>query len=142
VGYKTQWKKERPKDNPGINTISKEDFMKGVGGVWSIQPETQGLTMANFPVALPKLCIELLTFKDDVVLDPFMGSGTTAIACLETNRQYIGFELSPNYHAIAENRIANYVRTGNTTLPRPKKTNIKKSKTIKMANPDLLEFAQ
>jgi site-specific DNA-methyltransferase (adenine-specific) len=71
-----------------------------------------------------------------------MGSGKTDIACLETNRHYIGFELSPNYHAIAENRIANYVRTGNTTLPRPKKTNIKKSKTIKMANPDLLEFAQ
>lgn len=106
IGYKSEWKKVRPKDNPGINTISKEDFMKGVGGVWNITPETKGLTKANFPVALPKLCIELLTFKDDIVLDPFMGSGTTAIACLETDRQYLGFELSSNYHKISEDRIS------------------------------------
>lgn len=128
VGYKSKWKKERPKDNKGINTISKEDFMKGVSGIWNIQPETQGLTMANFPVALPKLCIELLTFKDEIVLDPFIGSGTTAIACLETDRQYIGFELSSNYHKIAADRIANYVKTGNLSLPKPKK--VKQSKQV------------
>lgn len=120
IGYKSQWKKERPKDNPGVNTISKEDFMKGVGGVWSIQPETQGLTVANFPVELPKLCIELLTFKDDVVLDIFMGSGTTAIACLETERKYIGFEISESYCRIAEERIAYYKRSGNPSLPQKK----------------------
>ena len=120
IGYKSQWKKERPKDNPGVNTISKEDFMKGVGGVWSIQPETQGLTVANFPVELPKLCIELLTFKDDVVLDIFMGSGTTAIACLETERKYIGFEISDSYCKIAEERIAYYKRSGNPSLPQKK----------------------
>lgn len=117
IGCKEKWKKERDKNNKGINTISKEDFMKGVGGIWNITPETKGLTKANFPVALPKLCIELLTFKDEIVLDPFMGSGTTAIACLETERQYVGFELSNNYHKVAEDRISNYVRTGNTTLP-------------------------
>lgn len=122
VGYKDQWKKDRPKDNKGIDTISKEDFMKGVGGIWNITPETRGLTKANFPVALPKLCIELLSFKDDVVLDPFMGSGTTAIACIETDRKYIGFELSENYHKVAEDRIVNYVKTGNTSLPVSKKT--------------------
>jgi site-specific DNA-methyltransferase (adenine-specific) len=135
VGYKSQWKKERPKDTPGINTISKEDFMKGVGGVWNIQPETQGLTMANFPVALPKLCIELLSFKDDIILDPFMGSGTTAIACLETDRQYIGFELSPNYHKVAEDRVANYTKTGNTTLPKPKKVKAPKVAKVKKEKP-------
>lgn len=129
IGYKQQWKKERPKNNPGRNTISKEDFMKGVGGVWNIQPETQGLTMANFPVALPKLCVELLTFQDDVVLDPFMGSGTTAIACLETDRKYIGFELSAAYHKVSEDRIANYQRTGSTSLPKQKKAN-KKNSTV------------
>ena len=123
IGCKEQWKKNRDKDNKGINTISKEDFMKGVSGIWNIQPETKGLTMANFPVALPKLCIELLTFKDEIVLDPFMGSGTTAIACLETERKYIGFELSENYHEISQNRIENYLRTGNRTIPSPKKRN-------------------
>lgn len=129
VGYKDQWKKERDKKNKGVNTISKEDFMKGVGGIWNITPETKGLTKANFPVALPKLCIELLSFKDDLVLDPFMGSGTTAIACLETDRDYIGFEISENYHKIAEDRISNYVRTGNTTLPTVKKKLVKTKET-------------
>ena len=76
--------------------------------------------MANFPVALPKMCIELLTFKDDVVLDPFMGSGTTAIACLETDRRYVGFEISEDYCKIAEERIAYYTRSGNTTIPQKK----------------------
>ena len=142
VGYKTQWKKERLKDNPGVNTISKEDFMKGVGGVWSIQPETQGLTMANFPVALPKLCIELLTFKGDVVLDPFMGSGTTAVACLETDRQYIGFEISANYHKIAEDRVTHYQKTGNLSLPKPKKTKKETKTKVQYANPDIIEIDQ
>jgi site-specific DNA-methyltransferase (adenine-specific) len=106
IGYKETWKKERPKDTPGINTISKEDFILGVGGIWNIKPETRGLTKANFPVELPKLCIELLSFQDDVVLDPFMGSGTTAVACVRTKRNYVGFEISPNYHKIAEDRVA------------------------------------
>lgn len=140
IGCKENWKKERPKDNKGINTISKEDFMKGVGGIWSITPETKGLTKANFPVALPKLCIELLTFKDDIVLDPFMGSGTTAIACLETDRQYLGFELSPNYHKVSEDRISNYNLTGNTTIPQPKKSKIKKQDIlVENLNPELFE---
>jgi len=120
IGYKSEWKKTRPKDNPGENTISKEDFMKGVGGVWNIQPETQGLTMANFPVALPKMCIELLTFKHDVVLDPFMGSGTTAIACLQTDRKYVGFEISESYCKVAEDRISYYKRSGSPSLPQKK----------------------
>lgn len=121
IGYKDQWKKERPKTQPGVNTISREDFMKGVSGVWNIQPETRGLTMANFPVALPKMCIELLTFKHDVVLDPFMGSGTTAIACLETDRDYIGIEISDTYAAVAQNRIDHWQKTGELSPPQPKK---------------------
>lgn len=134
IGYKDKWKKERPKDNPGINSISKEDFMKGVGGVWNITPETKGLTKANFPIALPKLCIELLTFKNDIVLDPFMGSGTTAIACLETERNYIGFEISQDYYNISTRRIDNYKITGKTTIQTNNKKN-NKMKTIKVNKP-------
>ena len=109
VGYKEQWKKIRAKHNKGIDTISREDFMMGVGGIWNLTPETRGLTVANFPVALPKLCIELLSFKNDIVLDPFIGSGTTAIAAIDSDRQYIGFELSENYYNIAKNRIDNAI---------------------------------
>jgi site-specific DNA-methyltransferase (adenine-specific) len=143
VGYKDQWKKERDKKNKGENTISKEDFMKGVGGVWNIQPETRGLTMANFPVALPKLCVELLTFKNDIVLDPFMGSGTTAIACLETERNYIGFEISENYYNTAQDRIKNYGMTGATTLPakiKPKKEKVVEEITEENLDPTLFEY--
>ena len=134
IGSKTdQWKKVRDKKDPGRNTISKEDFMKGVAGVWNMTPETRGLTMANFPVALPKLCIELLSFEDDVILDPFMGSGTTAIAALMTQRHYIGIEISAAYHATALARIQHWHATGETHPPAPKKS----PRTIVPANPEL-----
>ena len=134
IGSKTdQWKKVRDKKNPGRNTISKEDFMKGVAGVWNMTPETRGLTMANFPVTLPKLCIELLSFEDDVILDPFMGSGTTAIAALMTQRHYIGIEISTAYHATATARIDHWRATGETHLPTIKKPR----RAIVPANPEL-----
>lgn len=129
-----QWKKVRDKKDPGVNTISKEDFMKGVAGVWNITPETRGLTMANFPVALPRLCIELLTFQGDVVLDPFMGSGTTAVAALMTGRHYVGIEISSQYATIADQRIKHYLATGETTL-----TKKKTQKTQPQLNPDLFQ---
>ncbi len=101
IACKRQWSRI----SSGENTISKEDFIMGTGGVWNITPETNGTTPANFPIALPKLCIELLTYKRDLVLDPFMGGGTTAVACVKTGRHYIGFELSEDYYNKANNRI-------------------------------------
>ena len=101
ISYKKQWKKiER-----GISTLDNKYFVELVSGVWKLKPETKGLTVANFPIQLPLNCINLLSYKDDVVLDPFMGSGTTAIACLMSERKYIGFEISKNYHKISEDRI-------------------------------------
>lgn len=105
------YKQEKKKSTKGISTISKEDFLMGVSGIWKIKPETQGLTKVCFPVELPKLAIELLTYENDTVLDPFMGSGTTAIACIMTHRSFIGFELSSAYCKIAEQRIQ-YARHG------------------------------
>lgn len=61
------------------------------------------------PVALLQNLIETATAPGSTVLDPFMGSGTTAEACLRTGRNYIGFELDPKYHAIAQRRIADAV---------------------------------
>jgi len=57
------------------------------------------------PVELIKRLIELTTQKGDLVLDPFMGSGTTAVACIESKRDYLGFEISKEYHKQANNRI-------------------------------------
>ena len=60
---------------------------------------------APFPIELPYRLIQLYSFKDDIILDPFMGSGTTAIAALNTNRNYVGYELSEEYHKLATVRI-------------------------------------
>ena len=61
---------------------------------------------APFPVDLPGRCIRLFTYVDDVVLDPFMGSGTTAVAAVQNGRHFLGFETDPSYVALAEQRIA------------------------------------
>jgi len=57
------------------------------------------------PVELIKWCIEMSTSEGDTILDPFMGSGTTGVACVQTGRNFIGIEIDPTYFAIAEKRI-------------------------------------
>ena len=91
----------------GESTISKEDFISWSNGTWNMNTEKVSKIghPAAFPVELPTRCIEMLTFKDDVVMDPFMGSGSTAIACQNTGRHYIGFELDKTYYDIACRRI-------------------------------------
>lgn len=66
----------------------------------------KGLHPTQKPVALLEYLIKTYSNPGDVVLDTFMGSGTTAVACLKTGRNFIGFELSPEYHAISQQRIA------------------------------------
>ncbi len=61
---------------------------------------------APFPVELPYRLIQLYTFQGEVVLDPFMGSGQTALAALKAGRQYVGYELDPEYVTLAKKRIA------------------------------------
>lgn len=94
IAYKKQWKK----DGSGRNvTLDKETFMEGVSGIWHIGT-TQSITKCCFPERLPEICIQLLSFEDDLVLDPFSGSGTTAFVAKKLHRRYIGFEISKNYY--------------------------------------------
>jgi DNA modification methylase len=60
---------------------------------------------AVFPMELPLNCIKHFTKEGDVVLDPFMGSGTTGLACVQTKRNYIGFEVNVDYIKLSETRI-------------------------------------
>ena len=92
---------------PSTATISRDEFLEATTDLWEIPPEsaTRVGHPAPFPVELPKRLIELYTYEDDVVLDPFMGSGTTAIAALRTGRHYVGFDTDRDYVARARTRI-------------------------------------
>jgi site-specific DNA-methyltransferase (adenine-specific) len=80
--------------------------------VWQMTTETGVPHPTPFPVELPRRLIELFTRPGDVVLDPFMGSGTTAIAAVLTGRHYVGYELSAEYCALAEKRVSEAMRRG------------------------------
>jgi site-specific DNA-methyltransferase (adenine-specific) len=90
------------------NTISKEQFMEWTKSVWTINPESAQKIghPAPFPVELPYRLIQLYTFQGDVVLDPFMGSGSTAIAALRAGRKYVGYENNTEYVKLANERIS------------------------------------
>jgi DNA modification methylase len=93
---------------PSTATISRDEFLEATTDLWEIPPEsaTRVGHPAPFPVELPKRLIELYTYEGDVVLDPFMGSGTTAIAAVRTDRRYIGFDTDQAYVKQAKKRIA------------------------------------
>jgi site-specific DNA-methyltransferase (adenine-specific) len=89
------------------NTITKEQFMEYTKSVWNMKTESAKRVghPAPFPIELPYRLIQLYSFKNDIILDPFMGSGTTALAAINTDRNYIGFEISEEYCNLAKNRI-------------------------------------
>jgi DNA modification methylase len=98
----------------GEATISADEFMEATLDVWEIPAEsaTRVGHPAPFPVALVERCIHLLTYPGDVVLDPFMGSGTTAVAAVNTGRHYIGYDTDPQYVRQARERVASMVPLG------------------------------
>lgn len=98
---------KRAKTEGKANTISKEQFMEWTKSVWTMKPESAKKVghPAPFPVELPFRLLQLYTYEGDVVLDPFMGSGATAIAALQAGRRYVGYEIEAQYAALAEERI-------------------------------------
>ena len=94
---------------PSTATISRDEFMEATTDLWEIAPESANRVghPAPFPVELPKRLIELYTYEGDVVLDPFMGSGSAAVAAIRTRRHYIGFDTDPEYVDAATARLAN-----------------------------------
>jgi len=104
VFSKGQFKRQK---NGRVSTIERDDFLELTKSVWQFPTESASRVghPAPFPVELPRRLIELYTFEGDVILDPFMGSGTTAIAALETGRHFVGYELDPGYTDLAKQRI-------------------------------------
>ncbi len=92
----------------GESDIAGDEFMAATLSVWDILPESAKRVghPAPFPVELAARVIQLYSYVGDVVLDPFLGSGTTAVAAVQHKRRYVGFEIAPGYCALAEQRIA------------------------------------
>ncbi len=103
VFYKTKWAKKKK----GKSDIARDEFMDWTNGVWTFPGESKKRVghPAPFPVELPKRCIKLFSFVGDTVLDPFLGSGTTLIACAVLKRRGIGVEIDKRYCEIAKNRL-------------------------------------
>ncbi len=95
------------RSDKGISDITDEEFMEGTLSVWNIPPESARKIghPAPFPVALAARVIRLYSYIEDVVLDPFAGSGTTCVAAAQLERHYVGFDVSPDYCKLAEERI-------------------------------------
>lgn len=87
----------------------KKEFMDLVFGQWNYFADTKSLTKATFSTDIPYRAIKILTYKDDIVLDPFNGSGTTCLAAQILGRNWIGVELSENYCKVARDRIQTYM---------------------------------
>jgi len=104
--YKERWKKT---SGSGISDITKDEYIKLTDGLWVFTGESKKRVghPAPFPVELPRRCIKLFTFVGDTVLDPFLGSGSTLIACALTNRKGIGIEIDRNYCELAKRRLIN-----------------------------------
>ena len=87
----------------------KKEFMELVFGQWNYFADTKSLTKATFSMDIPTKAIKILSYKNDVVLDPFAGSGTSCVAAEILDRRWIGIELSPDYAEISRKRIQSFV---------------------------------
>ena len=111
VEYILLFSKTKKLQHIGTATIQKEDFIKWTNPLWEFNAEKDMRKIGHpavFPVELPRRVIELLTYQDDVVCDPFMGSGTAGVACVKTKRRFIGIEKDKKYFDIAEGRIKKF----------------------------------
>ncbi|MEM0354582.1 MAG: site-specific DNA-methyltransferase [Thermoplasmata archaeon] len=106
IFYKETWKKTK---GSKISDVTKSEFMEWTNGLWTFNGESKKRIghPAPFPIELPYRCIKLFSFVDDIVFDPFAGSGTTLIAANNSNRYSVGLEIDLNYCELAKQRIIN-----------------------------------
>lgn len=104
VLYKNEWKKTAGTKR---SDISKNEFMEWTNGLWTFNGESKKRIghPAPFPRELPRRAIKLFSFEEDVIFDPFCGSGTTLIEAELNNRMGIGLEIDDNYCELAKNRL-------------------------------------
>jgi site-specific DNA-methyltransferase (adenine-specific) len=108
VFSKDTFTRKKPKERR--STISKEEFLEFTKSVWTFNAESARRVNhpAPFPVELPYRLIQLYTFEDEVVLDPFVGSGATCLAALRSKRYYVAYDINEEYVKLAEGRIRDF----------------------------------
>ena len=107
---------------PSLGSMTVDDFLEATLDVWELPPESARRVNhpAPFPVELPQRLIELYTYAGDLVLDPFMGAGSTAVAAVRTGRHFVGFDTDPDYIAGATARVeAERARPGDRSVAVP-----------------------
>jgi site-specific DNA-methyltransferase (adenine-specific) len=118
------------RDLPHASTVSKDEYMEATLDVWELPSESASRVghPAPFPVELPQRLIELYTYAGDLIVDPFMGSGSTAIAAVRTGRHFVGFDTDSDYVQAAKARVEHEREVGAARahqpirVPRPKRT--------------------
>ena len=102
--YKETWKKKKK----GKSDITKEEFIEWTNGLWTFSGESKKRVghPAPFPTELPKRCIKLFSYVEDTVLDPFLGSGSTAVVAYNLKRKAIGVEIDEKYFQLSVERIS------------------------------------
>lgn len=119
VLYKKNWKKT---SGSKISDIERNEFMDWTNGLWVFNGESKKRIghPAPFPIELPRRCIKLFSYIDDVVLDPFSGSGTTLIAAVTNNRKGIGIDVDRKYCELARKRILENTEPAQVETPKKK----------------------
>ncbi len=103
VMYKERWKKDK-----GVSDMTRDEFMNWTNGLWTFNGQSKkgaGGHPAAFPIELPYRCIKMFSYVGDIVLDPFLGSGSTLLATYSTNRIGIGIDIDAQYCEIAKSRL-------------------------------------
>ena len=94
--------------NDKVNTINAQTFMDTTNSVWNILPESKSWHPAPWPNEIPRRLIELLTFENDIVLDPFAGSGTVGEVASSLNRRFVLFDINEKYIKAIQNDVTNW----------------------------------
>jgi len=104
--YKNRWKKT---SGSKLSDVARNEFIKWTNGLWTFQGESKKRVghPTPFPIELSRRCIKLFSYVDDLVLDPFVGSGTTLVASALSNRQGIGIDIDLEYCKLAKKRLVN-----------------------------------
>ena len=107
VFCKGDFARKKPECGMKQPTIGRDEFLEWTKSVWQFPAESARKAghPAPFPVELPARCIQLYTYSNDVVLDPFIGSGTTAIAAQDAGRHWVGYDISPEYVALSYEKL-------------------------------------